>query len=367
MARSTLNIILLTLAGWTLLAWPCTGDYYSIPAGTQQDIDECGTCRLITNNGSSTILVPTKTNAEWTAFYTNVNANTNGDVTVGSCGTTCTYPLDTISTPAAAYSLRKIKSAYAGALIRVRRSTDNSEQDISVIGTGCGTLDTSALTTFVGTGNGFVKTWYDQSGNARNATQTTAGSQPRIVNAGTIETKFGQTMIFFNGTTFIPGSALGLASTSSWSYSMVTGSTTIVNGGSTDGAGTYYLDRTSGTNNIMSMKAVGGKLCMQKRSDSGGGLGAVCTTTNISTTAIQSFYTERTYNTAFKVFLNNTGETTLAETLGALTPPTPNIGRHTSGTTTANFGIYEFIIWGTALPSGDRTTVFQDQQTGFGF
>ena len=33
--------------------------------------------------------------------------------------------------------------------------------------------------------NGFVETWYDQSGNNNNATQTTAASQPKIVNEGT--------------------------------------------------------------------------------------------------------------------------------------------------------------------------------------
>ena len=31
-------------------------------------------------------------------------------------------------------------------------------------------------------------TWYDQSGNARHVTQSTAGQQPRIVNTGTLET-----------------------------------------------------------------------------------------------------------------------------------------------------------------------------------
>ena len=32
--------------------------------------------------------------------------------------------------------------------------------------------------------NGFVETWYDQSGNSNDVTQATAGSQPKIVNAG---------------------------------------------------------------------------------------------------------------------------------------------------------------------------------------
>ena len=34
--------------------------------------------------------------------------------------------------------------------------------------------------------NGFVETWYDQSGNSNDAVQETAGSQPKIVNAGTL-------------------------------------------------------------------------------------------------------------------------------------------------------------------------------------
>ena len=34
--------------------------------------------------------------------------------------------------------------------------------------------------------NGFVETWYDQSGNSNDAVQETAGSQPKIVSAGTL-------------------------------------------------------------------------------------------------------------------------------------------------------------------------------------
>jgi hypothetical protein len=36
--------------------------------------------------------------------------------------------------------------------------------------------------------DGFVETWYDQSGNGKDATQATAGSQPKIVNAGSLLT-----------------------------------------------------------------------------------------------------------------------------------------------------------------------------------
>jgi hypothetical protein len=90
--------------------------------------------------------------------------------------------LDTYPNAAVAYSIRKLTAAYNGNAIRVRRSSDNAEQDIGF--SGSGDLDTSALTSFCGASNGFVTTWYDQSGNLKNATQTTAGNQPQIVSSG---------------------------------------------------------------------------------------------------------------------------------------------------------------------------------------
>lgn len=102
--------------------------------------------------------------------------------------TTATVPfgiVDVYSGAAAAYSVRKLRGAYTGAAIRVRRSNDNAEQDIGF--TILGDLDESALSTFVGVNSGFITTWYDQSGNSKNAIQTIAASQPRIVNSGVIE------------------------------------------------------------------------------------------------------------------------------------------------------------------------------------
>jgi len=105
--------------------------------------------------------------------------------------------LDDYPNAAAAYSLRKLDKDYTGSAIRVRRSNDNSEQDIGFVGND---LDTASLKTFVGANSGFVTTWYDQSGNARNATQTTAANQPRIVNAGTVDRRNGKLIVFFDGT-----------------------------------------------------------------------------------------------------------------------------------------------------------------------
>ncbi len=119
--------------------------------------------------------------------------------------------LDRLSvSSSAAYSLRKLRNAYTGNAIRVRRSSDNAEADIGF--TTIGDLDTAALLTFVGSGSGFVTTWYDQSGNARNATQTTAGIQPRIVNAGVLDIANGKPAVRFNGSnTFFSGVSLPLS------------------------------------------------------------------------------------------------------------------------------------------------------------
>lgn len=102
--------------------------------------------------------------------------------------TTATAPfnvLDVYTGAAVAFSLRRLSGAYSGAAVRVRRSSDNVEQDIGFDASG--NLNESALTSFIGANSGFITTWYDQSGNSKNAIQTIAASQPRIVNSGVIE------------------------------------------------------------------------------------------------------------------------------------------------------------------------------------
>ena len=107
--------------------------------------------------------------------------------------------LDTYTGAAAAYSIRKLRTAYTGNCIRVRRSNDNAEQDIGF--TSLGDLDTATLKTFVGANSGFVTTWYDQSGDTLNLRQSTAANQPNIVNAGVIRRGAGnRPIINFDGT-----------------------------------------------------------------------------------------------------------------------------------------------------------------------
>jgi hypothetical protein len=105
--------------------------------------------------------------------------------------------LDDYPNAAAAYSLRKLDKDYAGSAIRVRKDTTGQpEQDIGFLSSG--ELDTVSLKNFLNARNGFVVTWYDQSGNARNATQATQANQPRIANLGVIDRASSKPTIQFN-------------------------------------------------------------------------------------------------------------------------------------------------------------------------
>ena len=102
--------------------------------------------------------------------------------------------LDDYPSAAAAYSLRALNSAYTGPLVRVRRS-NNNEKDI--FARYDGSLNTTDLLNFVGSGDGFVTTLYDQSGNGINANQSSASKQPIIASSGVISTLNGKPTMQF--------------------------------------------------------------------------------------------------------------------------------------------------------------------------
>ena len=79
-----------------------------------------------------------------------------------------------------AYSLRQLKSGITN-VVRVRRSSDDAQQDFTETQITDGTL-----TGFCGSGDGFVVTWYDQSGIDDHASQSNPLSQPTIVLAGSV-------------------------------------------------------------------------------------------------------------------------------------------------------------------------------------
>jgi len=85
----------------------------------------------------------------------------------------------------AAYSVRLLSNTYAGMCMNVRRGSDNTTSDIGFVN---GVLDTATLLTFCGAGNGFVHTWYDQSGNGRDMAQVNAAN---IVTSGVLQVLSG--------------------------------------------------------------------------------------------------------------------------------------------------------------------------------
>jgi len=102
--------------------------------------------------------------------------------------------LDAYGGADAAYSLRRLTANYTGPVVRVRRSSDSTEQDFTATQVTDGTL-----TTFCGAGNGFVRTWYDQSGNGNHTSQTTTTKQPQIVSSGALNLLNTKPALKFDG------------------------------------------------------------------------------------------------------------------------------------------------------------------------
>jgi len=132
-----------------------------------------------------------------TSNLSNINNNINAQYQIYWDGSQ-TSLLDTYSGSAAAYSLRALSSSYTGALIEVRRASDNATTDIYAKYDG--TLNVDALESFCSGTDGFVTTWYDQSGNGYDSTQTTAASQPQIVSSGSVIEENGKPAIQFDNT-----------------------------------------------------------------------------------------------------------------------------------------------------------------------
>jgi hypothetical protein len=97
-----------------------------------------------------------------------------------ACAAPSTYagPGDIVSGATFWGGLRCYAAANAGVnAIRVRRASDNTEQDVALTA-GCGLTDVSA--TFCAATTCFVKTLYDQSGSGNDATQATSAAQPQL-------------------------------------------------------------------------------------------------------------------------------------------------------------------------------------------
>ena len=162
--------------------------------------------------------------------------------------------LQIVPSATVAYSLRSLTGGDPK-VVRVRRDTgggagDNDEQDFTA-----SEVSSGALVDFVGSGNdGFVDTWYDQSGNGSDAVQATASEQPKIVDSATGALVPGG-LLFSGGQTIDTTATFSFASGSSVSLfgvNKATGS----NSGYLVKVGTYIIWRLSGGTRRMSLGGV---------------------------------------------------------------------------------------------------------------
>lgn len=137
---------------------------------------------------------------------------------VSSSGGSVPLLLDTYSGAVTAYSLRKLRTAYSGYAIRVRRSSDNTSQDIGFDANG--NLDTTTLLSFVGAGNGFVSIWYDQSG-SYNLIQTTSYNQPSIVLSGVLNTQNSKPLLITDFNSYLSNESVPIDGTTNSIFNVI--------------------------------------------------------------------------------------------------------------------------------------------------
>lgn len=167
----------------------------------------------------------------WTSDDPAVVFNLSNGTIVNTTGPATTPAIESVGNDWYRVSVTRVASS-SSALIRIipwgnpNSQAGNGTSGIFAWGAqlNSGTLQPYvATTTTARSGDGFVTTWYDQSGNSRNATQSTAASQPRIVSAGIYEIENGKTAINFleNVSTYLTTSNFSLISQPATSISVV--------------------------------------------------------------------------------------------------------------------------------------------------
>lgn len=270
---------------------------------------------------------------------------------------------DSYAAPFRAHSLRRVRSAYAGPLIRVRRSSDNTEADISYLANG--DLDSAALLAFAGSGSAFVSNFYDQSGNARHTLQATAAAQPRIVNAGVLDTLNGKPSLVFDGTDdYLTSSAAGLYAAGVTTLASVmagasAANATVFSETKTDSNGSFYRMLRSSTQ----------AWHIQAANDTGASLWATAASGSVifDNLGHQLFYTD-------SGSLISTWKDTVAAHAafaatrsGVVTMGRFNIGAH-NGTSVSNFlngKVQEVVAWTSDL-TASRTAISAEEKAYWG-
>lgn len=94
-------------------------------------------------------------------------------------------PLDTYTNAVAAWSVRKVRSAYTGYCMEVYNGTTYADIGFNEFNE----LDVPAIAAHCGTNDGYLSKLYDQSGNGHHAAQTDAANMPKMYD-GTSQSVF---------------------------------------------------------------------------------------------------------------------------------------------------------------------------------
>ena len=223
--------------------------------------------------------------------------------------------LDQYGGAAVAYSLRSLTLYYTGPVVRVRRSSDNTESDFTATEVSDGTL-----ATWVGAGNnGFVRTWYDQSGNNQDAIQLTAANQPKIVDSASgLILENGKPGVSFDGSDdFLQAASVSVSQPA-----------TIVTVAKKTNASHYFDGATSRITlfgNTVSLYLIAGAQ-----------IGVSLNTAAQSLFFVETDTTDTVYVNSITQFTGNAGSANLTDLL---------LGKQTSGLNYANQVMQDFIIY----------------------
>ena len=243
------------------------------------------------------------------------------------------YLLDTYEGAAAAYSLRRLRSAYTGPAVRVRRASNNDELDIYF--NADGSLDTATLEAFCAGTDGFVKVWYDQGQGGNDATQGATGAQPQIVSSGSIIPENGLPSLDFDGSNSYM-EATGVTTTQPTTLSFVA---------TMDGDSLYFFDGDDATDRQAAFNS-GVYYSAFAGVTQGSGLAFVA--------GLQVNMFALFNDTAGVLYANNTGGE--PKDMGTNTLSGLDIGQRYNNAQRMDGRFQELIFW-NADHSGDRTTI----------
>lgn len=238
-----------------------------------------------------------------------------------------------------AYSLHQIDSGDSN-VIRVRRSSDSTEQDFTATQVSDGTL-----TTFTGAGSGYIAKWYNlgSGGATYDLVQTTAANQPRIVNAGTLDTdpNNGNPAMFFNG------SSNYLSLSTSWQTTSTITQCEVFNRAST-GIRSITLANSGAANPFLSLWFTDNATYWRPATAAGV---AFANDTNTGDFLEFLYYVS---SNAY-LFRNNTGNANNPRSYTHATPYScDNLGRRNAD---YHSGYYQFFALWTSDESGNRTGI----------